>query len=129
LIFHQIVIYAALCGERIVVANFCNATVGKHDDLVGILYRAEAMRRHDYSPSVIKLREVFHNFALVVGIERVGGLVKKYEIGIFIDCTGYQDALFLPLRKSYAVSTDYCIELRLMPSASACAYCSKYSME
>ena len=41
-----------------------------------------------------------------IGIERVGGFVKKDIVGILIHCPCYQDTLFLSLTQTNAIATD-----------------------
>ena len=62
---------------------------------------------HDYDRApLVETGEVGHYFALVCGIERVGGFVEEDERWVAVDGAGYEDALFLPLAQTCAVAPD-----------------------
>ena len=62
---------------------------------------------YDYDcAAAIEAGEVFYDFALVAGVERVGGFVEEDEVGVAVDGTRYEDALFLPLADTDAVAAD-----------------------
>ena len=60
----------------------------------------------------IELIQVLHDASLVVGIKRVGCLVKENVVRILIDSSCYQNALLLPLAQSYAITPNLGVELQ-----------------
>ena len=59
------------------IARLDDLAVVDDDNLVGIPDRAQAVGDNDDGLATIERVEVLHDGPLVVGIERVGGLVKE----------------------------------------------------
>ena len=90
------------------ISDFRNASFVHHDNLVGILHGAEAVRHHHYGASQIEVVQVLHDHALVFGIEGIGGFVQEDVLRILVDGAGYEDALFLSLAQPYPVRPYLC---------------------
>lgn len=94
-----------LLRKRFVVACFNHLSFIQHYNLVGILYRTQSVSHDNYRFSFIELIKMFHDHALIVGVERVGGFVKEDIVGVLIHGSRYQDTLFLSLAQAYTVTT------------------------
>ena len=70
------------------VANLNDLTMVYDYDLVGILHRTQSMSYNHDSLSLVKLIQVLHDASLIVGIQRVGRLVKEDVVGILIHRNG-----------------------------------------
>ena len=64
------------------------------------------MRHHDYRSAFVELIQILNYCSFVFGIEGICGFIQEYEIRILIDCTGYEDALFLSLAQPDSVTSD-----------------------
>jgi len=88
------------------IANLNHLSMVDNYDLVGILHRTQSMRHNDHGLALIELIQVLNDASLVVGIERVGRLVKEDVVGILIHRPCYQDTLFLSLAQSHAITPN-----------------------
>ena len=80
--------------------------------LVGIPYSAKPVRNYYYRAAFIEAVKIIYNLSLVVGIKRVGGLVKKDEVRVLVHGSGYQYSLLLPLAQAVPVMADFRVELQ-----------------
>ena len=87
------------------VARLDDLAMVDDDNLVGIPDRAQAVGDDDNGLATVERVEILHDGPLVVGIERVGGLVEEDVVGILVHRTGDEDALPLPLAQPHAVTS------------------------
>ena len=85
LIFNKIIICSTESGQRFMITGLDNTTAVNHNYPVGIADGRQAVSDDNHRASSVKTGEVVHNLALIGGIERVGSLVKKDKVGIFIE--------------------------------------------
>lgn len=78
--------------------------------LVGTFYRTKSVSHHHYCLILKKIIQLLYNFPFIVGIKRIGGLIKKQVIRIFIDGTRYEQPLLLTLAKACTLCTYFRIE-------------------
>lgn len=70
------------------------------------------MSHNHNSLALVELTQVLHDASLIVGIERVGRLVKEDIVWILIHRPCNQDTLFLSLAKSHAITPNLGVELQ-----------------
>lgn len=61
-----------------------NIAMVKHNDIVGITYRAKTMRYYYNGLAFVKHMQVGHNLSFVVGVKGICCLIKEYIIRLLI---------------------------------------------
>ncbi len=87
-------------------AHLGDLSLFQHHDLVGPADGAEAVGDHHHRAAFEKVVQVFEDDAFVVGIEGIGGLVEEDESRVFVNGTGDEHALPLPLADAVAAGAD-----------------------
>ena len=104
LVLHQIIISSLLLYQRSMVARLHYLTAIQYHNLVGILYRTQAVGNHYYRPALIECIQILNDGTLVLGIQGIGSFVQKDERRLLIYSPRYQDALLLTLAQPYPVT-------------------------
>src|SRR5574344_1599257 len=106
LVLHQCVVNAPLLNQFVVGALFADASVFHHHNLVGISYGTQPVGNYDGSPAVHEPFQSLHDLFLVVGIQRIGGLIHHQIERVLIYGSGNEEPLFLSLAQSVTVGTN-----------------------
>lgn len=107
LVLYEGVIFSFQRGEFFVCTLFHHAPFVEDDDVVGVNDGAQAVGYDEDGLAAVEGTEIFHNDALVVGIEAVGGFVEENELRVFVDGAGDEDPLSLSGTHTAALHADF----------------------
>ena len=100
-------VMAVLGQQRRMVTAFDNVPGVKHDDLIGIDHRRQAVGNDQGGAPGRNLAQRFLDFLLRMGIQRRGGFVEQQDAGLFENGPGNGDPLLFAAGQLQAPFTDH----------------------